>query len=105
MEEARLAAVRSYTWSRKANPSRSSVALSALVLILASAPGTAPAQAYPSRIVRVVIPWPGGTNDAAGRIVFQKVAESLGQPFVIENRAGAASTIGTALVAKGAPDG
>jgi len=53
----------------------------------------------------VVIPWPGGTNDAAGRIVFQKVAEALGQPFVIENRAGAASTIGTALVAKSAPDG
>ena len=64
-----------------------------------------PAQAYPSKIVKVVIPWPGGSNDAAGRIVFQKVAESIGQPVVIENRAGASGTIGAAYVAKSAPDG
>src|SRR5580765_7932316 len=63
------------------------------------------AQQYPSKIVKVVIPWPGGSNDAAGRIVFQKVAESIGQPVVVENRAGASGTIGAAYVAKSAPDG
>ena len=63
------------------------------------------AQPYPSRIVRVIVPWPGGSNDAVARIVFNKVAESIGQPVVIENRPGAASTIGTAFVAKSAPDG
>jgi len=68
-------------------------------------PFAALAQDYPSRIVRVVVPWPGGSNDAVARIVFQKIAESLGQPFVIENCAGAASTIGTAFVARSAPDG
>lgn len=68
-------------------------------------PFTAFAQAYPSKIVHVVIPWLGGSNDAVGRIVFQKIAESIGQPAVIENRPGAASTIGTAYVARSAPDG
>lgn len=68
-------------------------------------PPTAYAQAYPSKIVRVVIPWPGGSNDAAGRLVFNKIAESFGQPVVIDNRSGASGTIGSALVAKSAPDG
>lgn len=82
--------------------------LSMLVPVFLAAllvPSTVFAQAYPSRIVRVVVPWPGGSNDAVARIVFNKVAESIGQPVVIENRAGAASTIGTAFVAKSAPDG
>lgn len=71
--------------------------------VLAQAPaGTG---GYPSKIVRVVIPWPGGSNDAAGRLVFQKVAESWGQPVVIDNRPGASGTIGAALVARSAPDG
>jgi tripartite-type tricarboxylate transporter receptor subunit TctC len=64
------------------------------------------AQTYPAKPVRVLIPWPpGGSNDVVGRIVFQKVAENLGQQFVIENRGGAAGTIGAELVAKAAPDG
>ena len=62
-------------------------------------PFTVCAQAYPSRLIRVVIPWPGGSNDAAGRLVFQRIAESVGQPVVIENRAGASGTIGAAFVA------
>ncbi|HTD90358.1 MAG TPA: tripartite tricarboxylate transporter substrate binding protein, partial [Burkholderiales bacterium] len=66
---------------------------------------TGSGQAYPSKIVRVVIPWPGGSNDAAGRVVFQKVAESVGQPVVIDNRPGAAGTIGATLVARSAADG
>lgn len=72
--------------------------------VLAQAPAAGVA-AYPSKIVRVIIPWPGGSNDAAGRLVFQKVAESWGQPVVIENRSGASGTIGATLVARSAPDG
>jgi len=64
------------------------------------------AQSYPTKPVRVVIPHgPGGPNDIAGRIVSQKLSELLGQQFVVENRPGAGSTIGTAHVAKSAPDG
>ncbi len=65
----------------------------------------AQAQPYPSKVVRVIVPWPGGSNDAAARLVFQKIAESWGQPAVIDNRSGASGTIGAALVARSAPDG
>ena len=77
----------------------------ALFAVIVSSPLTALAQTYPSKIIHAVVPWPGGSNDAVARIVFQKLAESIGQPVVIENRAGAASTIGSAYVAKSAPDG
>ncbi len=64
------------------------------------------AQDYPVRPVRVVIPWPaGGSNDIVGRVVSQKLAESLGQPFVIDNRPGASGAIGAELVAKAPGDG
>ncbi|MCE2948440.1 MAG: tripartite tricarboxylate transporter substrate binding protein [bacterium] len=64
------------------------------------------AQAYPSKPVRVVIPWPpGGANDIAGRTVMLRMADSTGQPVVIDNRGGAGGTIGTDHVAKSAPDG
>ena len=68
--------------------------------------GTAPAQPYPAKLVRVVIPWPpGGSNDVVGRLVMQKVAESLGQQFVVDNRPGASGAIGAEQVAKASPDG
>lgn len=64
------------------------------------------AQAYPTKPVRIVIPWPtGGANDVVGRIVFQKMSEQLGQQFVIDNRGGASGTIGADFVAKGPADG
>jgi hypothetical protein len=65
---------------------------------------TSSGQTYPSKIIRVIIPWPGGSNDAAGRLTFQKVAESVGQPVVIDNRPGASGTIGAVLVARSAPE-
>ncbi len=67
---------------------------------------SAVAQSWPARPVRVVIPWPpGGLTDVVGRIAFQKIAEHAGQPFTIDNRAGAAGTIGAEVVARAAPDG
>lgn len=64
------------------------------------------AQAYPSKPVRVVIVFPpGGSNDITGRIVFQKMTEITGQQFVIDNRGGAAGSIGSDIVAKSPADG
>src|SRR5512146_81143 len=70
------------------------------------APVAALAQAYPAKTVRVVIPWPpGGSNDVVGRIVMQKLGESMHQQFVIDNRPGASGSIGAEVVAKAPPDG
>ncbi len=70
------------------------------------APFAAIAQSYPAKIVRVVIPWPpGGSNDIVGRLVLQKMGESMGQQFVVDNRPGAAGSIGADVVAKAPPDG
>src|SRR6195256_926843 len=63
-------------------------------------------QGYPSRPVKVVVPWPPGqATDIAARLLAQKLQESLGQPFVIDNRPGAGGSVGTAVAAKSAPDG
>jgi tripartite-type tricarboxylate transporter receptor subunit TctC len=70
------------------------------------AASTGSGQAYPAKIVRVIVPFPpGGANDIVGRIVFQKVSDQMGRQFVIENRSGAGGTVGTAIVAQSAPDG
>jgi tripartite-type tricarboxylate transporter receptor subunit TctC len=64
------------------------------------------AQSYPTRSVRIVVPYPpGGTADLLSRIIGQRLAESLGQPFVIENRAGAGGNLAAEVVARAAPDG
>ncbi len=80
--------------------------LSAWVGLIVLACGTAWAQPYPSKAVRVVIVFPpGGATDIVGRIVFQKMSEQLNQQFIIDNRTGASGTIGGAIVAKSPPDG
>ncbi|MCC6870126.1 MAG: tripartite tricarboxylate transporter substrate binding protein [Burkholderiales bacterium] len=64
------------------------------------------AQEWPTKPVRLVIPFaPGGATDIIGRLVGQKLGDRLGQPVVIDNRPGAATTIGNAAVAKAVPDG
>ena len=63
-------------------------------------------QSYPAKPIRLMVPFPpGGSTDIVARIVAQKLSERLGQQMVIENRGGAGGTIGTAQVAKSAPDG
>jgi tripartite-type tricarboxylate transporter receptor subunit TctC len=74
-----------------------------LVFLIA---GSTQAQSYPSRPIRLVLPFAaGGLVDVPGRILAQKLSEALGQPVVVENRAGAGSTIGADNVAKSKPDG
>ena len=69
-------------------------------------PGVAHAQAFPARPPRIVIPYaPGGGTDIIVRAIAGEIQGVLGQPFVVENRPGAATAIGTDLVAKAAPDG
>ena len=68
--------------------------------------GTAHAQTFPAKPVRIVVPQtPGGASDALARIVGQKLSEKWGQPVVVENRAGAGGNIGMDVVAKSPGDG
>jgi len=77
-----------------------------LVVLVAAASFPVRAQDYPTRPVRVIVPSaPGGGFDLVGRVLAQKLAEQTGQPFVVENRPGAGTLVGTQLVARSAPDG
>ncbi len=77
--------------------------LLALLLLFATSVG---AQQYPTKPIRVIIPWPpGGPAEALMRTVSAKMSEALGQPLIMEAKPGANGEIGTALVAKAAPDG
>lgn len=76
-----------------------------LALGLAAAPW-ATAQPYPAKPVRMVVPYPaGGVVDVVGRTLGEQMSKSIGQPVIIENKVGAASSIGTEQVARSAPDG
>ena len=80
-------------------------ALGALFAALPASAQTA-TQPWPTRTVRVIVPFPaGGVTDVGARIVGQKLAEALGQPVVIENRPGASGTLGVDAVTKSPPDG
>lgn len=77
-----------------------------VVLAALFAPLLAYTQAYPTKPVRVIVVFPpGGSNDVTARIVFQKMTEQTGQQFIVDNRGGAAGTIGAAVVAASPPDG
>ena len=68
--------------------------------------GTEAAQAFPSRPIRLIVPWPpGGISDTSARILAQHMSASVGQPVIVDNRAGAGSTIGHDIVAKSSADG
>ncbi len=82
------------------------ISIAATVLAAMAQASGAMAQSYPDRNVRVTIPFPaGGAADVLGRIVLDKAAGATGQPFVIENQAGAGGNAGTAAVARAEPDG
>ena len=79
------------------------VTLAAVLVVLAT---PLYAQSYPSKPVRIIVPFPaGGGTDVVARAIGVKLSDSLGQPFVVDNRAGAAGAIGAELAAKSAPDG
>lgn len=89
---------------------RSELRLAALLAMLAGAlapalPATA-ADPYPTKPVRLIVPFPpGGSNDIVGRMIAQQLSERLGQQFIVDNRGGAGGTIATGAAAKSPPDG
>src|SRR6185369_11635863 len=87
-------------------PRRKFMRLAAGAAVLPVVPRLARAQAYPSRPVRIVVPFPAaGLSDIVTRLIGQWLSERLGSPFVIENRPGAASNLGTEIVVNAPPDG
>ena len=91
---------------KPSNPTRRATLSALLATPFLGAKAMAQASDWPNRPVRVVVPWPpGGGADTTARMIFPKLAQKLGQPFVIENRPGASGSIGAAEVARAAPDG
>ncbi|HEV7393078.1 MAG TPA: tripartite tricarboxylate transporter substrate-binding protein, partial [Burkholderiales bacterium] len=84
--------------------------LSTILLLLAAMPSSGFAQVkasdYPTKFVRFIVPYaPGGSSDVLARTLGQKLGDALGQTFVIDNRPGAGSMLGTDVAAKAPPDG
>jgi tripartite-type tricarboxylate transporter receptor subunit TctC len=81
-------------------------ALACLPAVVAASFAMAADAPYPSKVIRMILPFPpGGPTDILGRVVGQKLTESLGQPVVIDNRPGAGGNVGTDYASKQAPDG
>jgi tripartite-type tricarboxylate transporter receptor subunit TctC len=77
-----------------------------LLAALLGVAGSAHGQAYPTRPVKIIVPYPpGGVTDLFARVLGQQLQESLGQPFIVENKPGASQMVGTLAVAKAPPDG
>ena len=84
---------------------RASLAIALFCVVIASAP-QAIAQDYPSKPVRIIVPYtPGGSNDVLGRMVARHLQDALKQPFIVENKPGASGQIGAEAGAKSPPDG
>jgi tripartite-type tricarboxylate transporter receptor subunit TctC len=76
------------------------------IVFSAAAPDALGQDRYPSRPIRIIVPTTtGGASDTSGRLIAQELPKRWGQPVVVENRAGAATIVGTEIVAKAAPDG
>jgi tripartite-type tricarboxylate transporter receptor subunit TctC len=87
-------------------PRRNFLHLAAGAVALPAVPRLAWARAYPTRSVRMIVPFPAGqASDTIARLMGQSLSERLGQPFVIENRTGAGGNIGTESVVRATPDG
>ena len=85
---------------------RIAAALAGFLAAIIAVPQAARADDYPSRAIRIIVPFPpGGLNDYVARIVQPYLSQKLGQPVVVENKSGASGIIGTDAVAKAAPDG
>ena len=87
-------------------PRRKLLALSTLALAALCAPLTAQAQAWPTKPVKIIVPYPpGGATDILGRLVAAKLQEAWGQPVTVENKPGASGVLGNDFVAKAPADG
>ena len=87
-------------------PRRRFLHLAAAAIGTLAAPGLASAQAYPTRPIQVIVPFAGGSaSDVVMRILLDRMAKSMGQPFVVDNRPGAGGNIGTSAATKATPDG
>ncbi|HET7730319.1 MAG TPA: tripartite tricarboxylate transporter substrate binding protein [Usitatibacter sp.] len=81
-------------------------ALRSLFVLAFAAVALAAQAQYPNKPIKIIVPWPpGGAVDTIGRLIAQNISDPLGQPVIVDNRAGAAGAIGTEVVAKSEPDG
>src|SRR4051794_40553253 len=100
-----IPSIRCATCTRRKSMRISSIAALLLALTLHAWPALAQTQ-YPTKFIRFIVPYaPGGSSDVLARTIGQKLSDALGQTFVIDNRPGAGSMVGTDVAAKATPDG